>query len=138
MKRALLSILLLAGTAFAASPKTPFADPAPEPMAAMYMAATHNVGLTWVASVDDSPTTPATYFIYKGTTATDCTAPTIVYNKITPTAITGLTFTDNSVSVGQVLCYKASTLIAGLEGNQSAPAIARILPAAPVLAATSN
>lgn len=123
------TLLLLAGTAFAASAPP---DPAETTLTATYIFASHSVTLNWTASTDSSATTPASYNIYRASTTTDCTAAT-GFVKITATPVSALTFTDTGVTVGESLCYAASTVISGLEGNQSAPVLARILPAAPVL-----
>lgn len=88
----------------------------------------HSVQVSWGASPDAAANPTLTYNLYRAVSV--CTgSPT--FTKINTTPITGLTFTDTNVSVGNTYCYNVTAALNGLESIPSPSTPAVILPAPP-------
>lgn len=86
---------------------------------------THFVQLQWT---DPNNPTGTTYNIYRANGACSSTSTFTVVNTA---PITGLTFQDNSVTVG-TFCYQATAVINGLESGPSPTAGVPVRPFSPV------
>lgn len=84
----------------------------------------HQVNLSWAASVDAG----ATYNVYRK--AGTCPAPPLTgFTKVNSVAISGLTYSDTSVSAG-VFCYYATAVVGGAESVPS-NAVSATVPVGP-------
>lgn len=83
----------------------------------------HGVDLNWTASADAG----VSYNVYRSQTSGSN------YAKINTALVSGLTFSDNSVSVGQTYFYVVRSVLNGVESVNSNEVQARILPSPPVL-----
>lgn len=87
--------------------------------------AAHCVVLSWTASVD---TSVSSYSIYRLTGSCPATAPTTTtgFTKINASPITGLTFTDLSISATASYCYVATAVNSAGESGPSNDASASL------------
>lgn len=88
----------------------------------------HSVQLTYGASSDAGSNPSLTYNVYRATSA--CTS-TPTFAKINASPVTGLSFSDPNVSVGNTYCYQVTAVLNGLESAPSNSASAVILPSSP-------
>ena len=87
----------------------------------------HSVTLTWTASPDAAANPTLSYNVYRSVTS--CSSP--VFSKVGSVASGVLTFQDTAVTVGNTYCYAVTSVLNGLEGNNSPVVQAVILPAPP-------
>ena len=88
----------------------------------------HSVSLSWGASPDAGANPSLTYNVYRA--ASGCTG-TPTFSKLNTASVSGTSFSDLSVSVGNTYCYEVTAVLNGLESAPSNSAPAVILPAAP-------
>lgn len=91
-------------------------------------AQSHAVALAWTASIDAVANSTLTYNLYRA--ASSC-ATASSFTKVNTAAISGTSFTDSSVTVGNTYCYQATSVLNGLESVDSNQTAAVILPAPP-------
>lgn len=83
-------------------------------------AASHQVKLTWTASIDSTSANPGTTNVYRATAA--CPASGIVgvtFAKIASGQPAGGPYTDTSVTSGATYCYYVTAVIGGAESSPS-------------------
>jgi len=93
--------------------------------------AQHSVTLAWGASADAAANPSLTYNVYRfnGT----CPAGTTpVFTKVNTAPVTGTTFTDSTVALGNV-CYYVTSTLNGAESTPSNTASGVVLPGSPTL-----
>lgn len=88
-------------------------------------AQSHSAVLNW-----QDPSNPTTGTSYNIKRAIGLCSGTPTFSSLA-TAVTGLTYTDNTVTPGNY-CYEVSATFSGAEGPASSPAPASVLPFAPV------
>lgn len=108
-------------------------------LGAFFQAGGHNVSLRWTASAD-AATNPAIFYnIYRSLVACPASGSPSGLSKIGSTAAGVVTFTDNSVSVGQTYSYIVRATLNGGEAADSNCA-GVVIPIAPAtgLSGTAN
>lgn len=90
----------------------------------------HSATLSWT---DPSNPTGTTYNVYRQTSACPATEPTSLagFTKLNTSIVTGLTFTDSTVTPGSY-CYLVTAVVGSAESGPSPDAGASVLPFAPV------
>ena len=92
---------------------------------AVAAATVHSVVLTWLASADAG----VAYNVYR--LAGTCPSSGTAGFTLLASAVTALTYTDTTVTVGSSFCYYATATLNGLESVPSNLAPAVIIPAPP-------
>src|SRR5258707_187346 len=91
----------------------------------------HSVSLSWNASADAAANPTLAYNVYRLSGACPATG-TAGFTKLSASPVSGTTFTDATVPLGQV-CYYVTATLNGAESVPSNTASGVVLPGAPTV-----
>jgi fibronectin type 3 domain-containing protein len=77
--------------------------------------AAHSANLSWVASSDAAANPSLTYNVYRGPGS--CTAST-TFTKLNTAAVTGTSYSDTTVTVGNIYCYGVTAVLGSSESTK--------------------
>jgi hypothetical protein len=105
-------------------------------LAMLARAQSHSVSLSWTASSDAAANPTLVYNIYR-LSGTCPASGTTGFTKLSASPVSGTTFTDSTVPLGQI-CYYVTATLNGGESVPSNTAPTVILPGAPTLLKITN
>jgi hypothetical protein len=89
--------------------------------------AAHSAALSWTASSDAAANPSLTYNVYRGAGA--CTAST-AFTKLNTAAVTGTTYSDTTVTVGNIYCYGVTAVLGSAESTKLTGSTQNAVPVA--------
>ena len=87
------------------------------PFVSLAQATPHSVALSWTASSDAAANPTLTYNVYRAPSA--CSASSS-FTKLNTAAITAVTYTDSTVTVGSIYCYSVTAVLNSSESAKTA------------------